>query len=174
MNMNMNPSAPDTSLNAWSVAWSLQPSELNVIVPLWSFTSVWLCVSFFLQKIESIIRERVTGTDEIESNTELFVASTNLTNFSAFENSSPLSACAAYSLWIIPSIPPSGSLTQIIHLIIKGFIYFISLVSFIFSLFLHFMLSCLQGAWEYLYLKLHLRPQSGNLQTTGHRWSYSV
>lgn len=137
-----------------SLLW-LCPFEVSHL-----FDFVWV---FFLQKIESIIRERVTGTDETESNTGLFVASTNLTNFSAFENSSPLSACAAYSLWIIPSIPPSGSLTQIIHPIIKGFIYFISLVSFIFSLFLHFMLSCLQGAWEYLYLKLHLRPQSGNL-----------
>lgn len=162
MNMNMNPSASDTSLNAWSVAWSLQPSELNAIVPLWSFTSVWLCESFFffcVQKIESVIRERATGTDETESNTQLLVTSTNLTNFAAFENRSLLSASAAYSLSIFPSIPPSGSLTQIIHPIIKRFIYFILLVAVIFGLLLHSMCSYFQGAWEDLYLKLHLRPQ---------------
>lgn len=84
----MNPSASDTSLNAWSIAWSLQPSQLNAIVPL--LICLTMCEFFFfycyyfLQKIESVIRERVTGTAQTESNAGLFVASTNLTKFFCF------------------------------------------------------------------------------------------
>lgn len=110
--MNMNPSASDTSLNAWCVLHGVRSPLSFVQRRLFDVFNICLTlcgVGFFWfffspRKVESVTRERGAGADETESNAELFVTSTN---FVAFENSSLLSACAAYSLSIFPPCYPS-------------------------------------------------------------------